>query len=165
MELKVHIKRRNVKQHLKRITLILAIITIYCNSLYSQIASYKVLASEMSSSSNVRLTIMIYGKSKKTIDSEAQCAAIRAVLFDGCSNTAYSKSLMEDAEVTTSEKYPQYMESIYNGRYLDFIASYSATSAFKKGDNNKGTEYIIEVKALNLRKDLEKNGIKKRLGL
>lgn len=72
---------------------------------------------------------------------------------------------MEDGEATSSEKHPQYMESLYNRRYSDFIASYSATSAFKKGDNKKGTEYIIEVKALNLRKDLEKNGIKKRLGL
>ena len=108
---------------------------------------------------------MVYGKSKKTIDTEAQCAAVRTVLFDGCSNTPYSKALMEEGEITTSKKYPQYMESLYTERYLDFVASYSAISAFKKGDNQKGTEYIIEVKALNLRKDLEKNGIKKKLGL
>ena len=109
--------------------------------------------------------MIVYGKSKKTIDAEAQCAAVRAVLFEGCPKTPYSKALMEDGEVTSSEKYSQYFESLYNGRYTDFIASYGASSAFKKGDKNKGTEYIIEVKALNLRKDLEKNGIKRKLGL
>ena len=149
----------------KRLALFLAVVAMCCNSLYSQTASYKVLDSETSSSSNVKLRMIVYGKSKKTIDIEAQCAAVRAVLFDGCPNTPYSKALMEDGEVTTSERHPQYMESLYSGRYTDFIASYSATSAFKKGDDKKGTEYIIEVKALSLRKDLEKNGVKKRLGL
>lgn len=148
-----------------KMTLVIAIVIAYCSSAYSQTATYRILDSEKSSSSNVKLTLIVYGKSKKTIDTEAQCAAVRAVLFDGCPNTPYSKALMEDGEVTSSEKYPQYIDGLYSGRYSDFIASYNATSAFKKGDNKKGTEYVIEVKALNLRKDLEKNGITKRLGL
>lgn len=145
--------------------LIIAIVIICCNSLFSQTASYRVLDAEMSSSSNVKLTLIVYGKSKKTIDAEAQCAAVRIVLFEGCPNTSYSKAFMEDGEVTSSEKYPQYFESLYKARYTDFIASYRASSAFKKGDKNKGTEYVIEVKALNLRKDLERNRIKRKLGL
>lgn len=148
-----------------RITLVLTITIVYCSSLHSQTASYIVLGSEMSSSANVKLRIIVYGKSKKTIDAEAQCAAVRNVLFEGCPNTPYSKALMEDGEITSTEKYPQYFENLYSGRYSDFIAFYESISSFKKGDKKKGTEYIVEVKVLNLRKDLEKNGIKRKLGL
>lgn len=119
----------------------------------------------MSSSSNVILKLIVYGKSKKNIDIDAQYAAVRTVLFDGCPNTPYSKALMEEGESTSNEKYPQYFEDLYGRRYSDFIASYEATSAFKKGDKKKGTEYTIEVKVLNLRMDLEKNGIKRKLGI
>lgn len=149
----------------KRMVVFFTITIVYCSSLFSQTASYTVLNCEMSSSSNVRLKLVVYANSKKTVDAEAQYAAVRTVLFDGCPNTPYSKALMEDGEVTSVEKYPQYFDRLYGGRYSDFIASYEATSAFKKGDKKKGTEYSIEVKVLNLRKDLEKNGIKRKLGL
>ena len=150
---------------MKRIIVIIAIVTAYCCSLYAQNASYQVSESELSSSANVKLKLLVYGKSKKKIDVEAQCAALRVVLFEGCQNTPYAKALMEDGEITSIEKYPHYFDNLYNGRYADFINSYRSTSAFKKGDNKKGTEYIVEVKILNLRKDLEKNGIKRNLGL
>ena len=72
---------------------------------------------------------------------------------------------MEDGEKTSAEKYSQYFENLYNVRYSDFIESCEAISAFKRGDKKKGTEYSVVVKVLNLRKDLEKNGIKRKLGL
>jgi ABC-type transporter MlaC component len=96
---------------------------------------------------------------------EAQCAALRNVLFEGCPNTQYSKALMEDGEITSKEKYQQYFEVLLSKRYSDFITFYEATSAFKKGDKKKGTEYVVEVKVLNLRKDLETNGVKRKIGL
>ena len=72
---------------------------------------------------------------------------------------------MDDGEQTVLQKYPSYFENLYNNRYSDFISNYVANSAFKKADKNKGTEYIVEVKVLNLRKDLEKNDIRKKIGL
>ena len=149
----------------KKTVVIIAILTAYCSSICAQNASYQVSESELSSSTNVKLKMLVYGKSKKTIDVEAQCAALRVVLFEGCQNTPYTKALMKDGEITSIEKYPHYFEDLYCRRYSDFINFYRATSAFKKGDDKKGTEYIIEVKVLNLRKDLEKNGIKRNLGL
>lgn len=149
----------------KRLVVLFTITIVYCCSLFSQTASYTILNCEMSSSSNVRLKLVVYANSKKTVDAEAQYAAVRTVLFDGCPNTPYSKALMEDGEVTSVDKYPQYFDRLYGGRYSDFIASYEATSAFKKGDKKKGTEYSVEVKVLNLRKHLEKNGIKRKLGI
>ena len=154
-----------ITTNIKMMAMVLVIAIAYCSSLYSQTVGYAILNSKMSSSSNVILKLIVYGKSKKNIDIDAQYAAVRTVLFDGCPNTPYSKALMEEGESTSIEKYPQYFEGLYGRRYSDFIASYEATSAFKKGDKKKGTEYTIEVKVLNLRKDLEKNGIKRKLGI
>lgn len=150
---------------IKNLVLVIAMAMAYCSGINAQTARYVVLESEKSSSANVKMRLIVYGQSKKTIDIEAQCAAVRNVLFEGCPNTQYSKALLGDGEITSREKYPQYFESLDNGRYSDFIAFYEATSAFKKGDKKKGTEYVVEVKVLSLRKDLEKNGIKRELGL
>lgn len=155
----------NMNTPITRFVLLMLMTVAFCGSAFSQQANYKIVTTESSSSSNVKVKLLVYGKSKKTIDAEAQCAALRIVLFDGCPNTTFSKALMEDGEVTSVQKFPQYFESLYGGRYSDFIASYEATSSFKKGDNKKGTEYIVEVKVLGLRKDLEKNGLKRKIGL
>ena len=138
---------------------------LHGSPIYSQTMSYKVLNTEKASSSNVSIELMVYCKSKKTIDDDAQCAALKTVLFEGCPNTQYIKALLEDGEITSRESFPQYFDNLYNTRYADFINSCEATSPFKKGDKNKGTKYKVEVKVLNLRKDLEKNGIKKKIGL
>lgn len=148
-----------------RLLLFLFITVFYCNSALSQHANYKILSTEPITSNNVRLKLIVYGTSRKTIDTEAQCAAVRTILFDGCPNTPYSIALIEDGEATSVGKHPQYFERLFGGRYSDFIAFYEATSSFKKGDKKKGTEYIVEVKILSLRKDLEKNGIKRKIGL
>ena len=36
---------------------------------------------------------------------------------------------------------------------------------YKKADNKKGTIYHVVVKALQLRRDLEKNGLRNKIGL
>ena len=144
---------------------IIAMAIMYSSYIYSQAVSYRVLITEATSSANVSIEMIVYGKSKKTIDHDAQCAALRVVLFDGCPNTPYSKALLEDGEATSSEKFPQYFESLYSARFPDFISFCEASSAFKKGDKNKGTKYKVEVKVLNLRKDLEENHIRRKIGL
>ncbi len=147
------------------IVMVITMIMLHGSPIYSQTMSYKVLNTEKISSSNVSIELMVYCKSKKTIDDDAQCAALKTVLFEGCPNTPYIKALLEDGEITSRESFPQYFDNLYNTRYADFINSCEATSPFKKGDKNKGTKYKVEVKVLNLRKDLEKNGIKKKTGL
>ena len=151
--------------HLKKNSLVLAFVLAGCGNLFAQNANYRLLKSERVSSSNVRLSLIVYGKQKKSIDTEAQCAALRIVLFDGCPETPFSKALMDDGEQTVLQKYPSYFDNLYNNRYSDFISNYDANSRFKKADKKKGTEYTIEVKVLNLRKDLEKNEIRKKVGL
>ena len=108
---------------------------------------------------------MVYGKSKKTIDADAQYAAIRIALFDGCPNTVYSKPLLDMGESTAFKQYPSYFENLYNNRLRDFVSNSFAVSKYKKGDSMKGTLYEVQVKVLMLRKDLEKNGIKTKMGI
>lgn len=134
-------------------------------SVFAQSVSYRLLKSETESSSVVKLTLMVYGKSKKTIDADAQNAAIKTVLFEGCPNTPYNKPLLESGEITSFEQHPSYFDNLYNYRFYDFISGYSPVSSFKKGDKAKGTLYEVQIKVLLLRKDLDKNGIRNKMGI
>lgn len=131
----------------------------------AQTSAYQLTQSESVSSSIVRLTLKIYCTKKKIIDAEAQYAAIRIALFDGCPNTPFNKPLLEDGEATSFQQHPEYFDNLYNYRLPDFISACIATSDFKKGDKNKATIYEVDVKVLQLRKDLEKNNIRRKMGL
>lgn len=149
----------------KRVLLSVCIVLLGYTYVCAQSVAYKLMESEHISSSIVKLTLMVYGKSKKTIDADAQYAAVRAVLFEGCPNTAYKNPLLDDGEATSFEQFPNYFYNLYNNRLSDFVLSSSALSKFKCGDKLKGTLYEIQIKVLALRKDLEKNGIKKNMGI
>ncbi|MDE6216039.1 hypothetical protein [Bacteroides sp.] len=149
----------------KRLSLILCLVLLNSIQFYAQSVFYQLVESEKISSSVVKLSLKVYGKNKKTIDADAQYAAIRVALFDGCPNTMYNKPLLDDGETTSFEQYPSYFDGLYNYRLSDFIASCIAVSKFKGADKKKGTLYEIQVKVLQLKKDLEKNGIKNKIGI
>ncbi len=117
-----------------------------------------------SSPSEVSFEIAVFGGNKKAIEYEACCAALRAVLFEGINGTPFNKPLLSVGEKTSKELYPEYFNMLYGVRYPDFVYNLTAISKFKKGVN-KSTVYRVTVKALSLRKDLEKNRIKKNIGL
>lgn len=150
---------------IKRIVFFACLILLSCNLTFSQPVVYHLIKSETVSSSIVKLTMMVYGKSKKTIDTDAKCAAVRAVLFDGCPNTLFMKPLLEDGEATSFQQYSSYFHNLYNCRLDDFILEYYPVSKFKGGDKSKGTLYEIQLNVLQLRKDLEKNGIRRKMGI
>ena len=154
-----------MEEYIKRLLFVVIVTITYNCSSYSQGINYRLISSEQISPSLVRLSIIVYGKSKKTVDIDAQCSALQVAMFDGCPNTSYSKPLIDDGAKTSYNNHPQFFENLYSDRYSDFIMSCEAISAFKKGDKKKGTEYSIVVKILTLRKDLEKNGIKRKIGL
>lgn len=131
----------------------------------AQTTTYQLLKSEKVSSSIVRLTIKVYCKNKKKIDAEAQYAAIRIALFVGCPETQYNKPLLEDGEQTLFQRYPTYFDNLYNFRLGDFISNIVRISDFKKADKRGATQYEVDVKVLQLRKDLEKNNIKRKMGI
>lgn len=108
---------------------------------------------------------MLYSKNKKTIDDEAKKAAIKIALFDGCPNTRFNRPLLDSGENTFTEQYPYFFEKLFNYRFNDFILSCQPISKFKGGDKAKGSLFEVKLKILDLRKDLEKNGIRNKMGI
>lgn len=131
----------------------------------AQTSRYQVIKSETVSSTTVKLIFTVYCNKKKLCDKEAELAALRIALFDGCPNTQYSRALLSDGENTSLQKMPSYFNELYNNRVEDFVTKCIQTSDFKKADDKKGTQYEAQVKVLQLRRDLENNGITKRFGL
>jgi hypothetical protein len=112
----------------------------------------------------VKLQINCQSKNKKTFEADAMKDAIKIVLFEGVPNTQYNKPLLPMGEKTALQEHEAYFANLFdNGRYSDFIKSRKLLSKFKKAEN-KGTLFEIEVKVLQLRKDLEKNRVSNKLG-
>jgi len=145
--------------------LILSLLIAIPLPLNAQTADFRITKAETTSNSNAILEIVVYCKDKKKLDKEAKVAALRAVMFNGCPGTPYNKALLENGEQTCYQESPSYFENLWSERYADFIVSAVPISKFKKADKQKGTSYKIEVRVMQLRKDLEKNKIKKRFGL
>lgn len=161
--MKYQVNFRNLLIGKKRVLLLLTFLASI--TVMAQNSDYRVINTETTTNSDVKIRMVVYCKDKKAVDSEAQIAALRVALFDGCPNTQYAKPLLEDGQRTSVQKYSYYFDDLFNYRFPDFISSFNSLSKFKKGDTKKGTEYEITVKALSLRKDLEKNKIKRKFGL
>lgn len=127
--------------------------------------TYVVVHSELESPSVVKLQLKIFCTDKNRVDAEAQCAAIRSILFYGVPNTQYQKPMLTDGEKTLIKKYPTYFNTLFSNRYSDFILNYTMLSKFKKAGDDKSTLYEVKVNILQLRKDLEKNNIRKQIGI
>ena len=154
-----------IRKFLKK-GILTGIILLLCAASISAQTNYRIVQAENVSPSVVSLLLKVYSKNKKTVTQEAQYAAIRTILFDGCPDTQYNKKpLLEDGEQTSMQQHPSYFSNLYTYRLSDFILSSEALSKFKKADKEKATLYKIEVKVLQLRKDLEKNNIRKKMGL
>ena len=142
------------------------LLLLFSLNLYSQHSyGYVVLDTEVESPAVVKIKLKTFSKDKKYVDADAQCAAIRTVLFTGIPNTQYRTPLLEVGENTCYDEHPVYFEKLFTYRFLDFIEGYTMLSKFRKADKDKSTIYEVRVKILQLRKDLEKNNIRKRLGI
>ena len=148
----------------KRILCIIGLMLLTHTGLYAQFAAFYVSKSEQVSTTVVRLTLTVVAKDKKLVEYEAVCAAIRVVMFSGCPNTKYNKPLLDVGEATAFEQNPEYFNKLYNYRVGDFISSCMPLTKFKGAEGN-GTKYEVDVNVLMLRKDLEKNGIRNKLGI
>ncbi len=150
---------------MKKLVFSFVLMIFLAGSLYSQqFSNYLVLDAEVESSSVVKLKIKTFCRNKKYVDAEAQCVAIKTVLFNGIPNTQYKKPLLDEGEYTSYDEHPVYFENLFTYRFFDFIQSYRMLSKFRKA-NDKSTVYEVKVKIIQLRKDLEKNNIRRNIGL
>lgn len=131
----------------------------------SQIYSYTFVETLSSSSEEVTFTYKVFCPQKKSIDQAGYLAGLRCVIFDGIPGTMFSKPLLSEGEKTSVSKNQSYFDDLYYNRISDFAKDCYMISKFKKSGDNQSTLFQITVKASMLRKDLEKNNIKTRMGI
>lgn len=127
--------------------------------------NYKVVGVVSANASKISFNIKVYGKSKKTINQEAAISAAKVALFDGIEGTNFSKPLLPQGEKVSMQEHPAYFTSLFNDTYADFITTCTMKSKFKKADGDKATLFEVEVKVIQLRRDLEKNKIRTKIAL
>lgn len=145
--------------------LIVFFFLFFCIKSYSQTEDYTYVSAEVKSPSSVIITLKTFAPKKKTVDFEARCAALRIAMFDGINGTIYSKPLLSQGTIALSQK-ANYFEHLFNNRLAEVIKNSTMKSDFKKAEKGeKSTLYTIELNYIQLKKDLEKNNIKKQIGL
>lgn len=150
---------------MKRILfVVLCVFAVFCR-ISAQTASYTLLGAEVKSPSSVLITLKTFGEKKKTVDLEAKCAAIRIIMFDGLDGTIYNKPLLNQGTMALHEN-EEYFDNLFNNRISDVVRSATMKSDFKKAEKGeKSTLFLVDVNYIQLKKDLEKNKIKKQLGI
>lgn len=128
-------------------------------------SNYKVVDVVSTNSSKVCFDLKVYGKSKKTINQDAALAAVKAVMFEGIEGSVFSKPLLPQGEQVCMQEHPAYFTNLFNTTYVDFVTNCTMKSKFKKADNDKSTLFEVEVKVIQLRRDLEKNKIRTKIAL
>lgn len=131
----------------------------------AQLSGYLYEETTASTQEDVTFTLRVFCNDKKAIDQQANLAAIRCVIFNGVPGTRFSKPLLTEGEATVMQEYPGYFDDLYYNRWTDFVKEYKMMTKFKKSGDKKSTIYEVTVKASMLRKDLEKNNIKRKLGI
>ncbi len=149
---------------MKKIFLFLLSSIIWFVPIKAQDCKYTVLEAAMSGSDDVALTLNIDVKDKKILEKEAEFAALKVLIFDGVPNTKYNRPFLKDGYKAAYTQNPTYFQTLYNNIAPDFVKEYEALSKFRKSNNNT-TKVRVIVKPLVLRRNLETNGILKRIGL
>lgn len=137
----------------------------YSVNAFSQTARYTFIEAKVKSPSSVEITLKTFADKKKTVGMEAETAALRIAMFDGLGGTIYNKPLL-DQGISALHDNPLYFNELFTSRLSDVVKGSKMLTGFKKAEKGeKSTIYNVEINYIQLRKDLEKNKIKKPLGL
>ena len=145
-------------------SLLFLFILIGYSVVMAQDCKYSVVESSMSGNDAVTITLNVDVKDKKNLEKEAEFAALKVLMFDGVPNTRYNRPFMKEGYKSVYAQHPTYFQTLYNTTSSDYISDIEILTKFKKSDN-KTTKVKITVKPLWLRRNLESNGIIKRMGL
>ncbi len=145
-------------------TLLLGFILSF-SSVSAQNSAYTLISSKEISQTMVRLHIKTFCDDKNQVDYEAACAAVKSVIFYGIPNTRHKAPLLKEGETTSYQQHTEYFDNLYYTRIMDFVPRLIMLSKFKKADKDKSTLYEIDVDVMLLRKDLEKNNVKRTMGI
>ena len=131
----------------------------------AQDVSYQLAEVISEGKNDVTFNVHVFCNSKKELQHVAYVAGIKCVMFNGIPDTKFNRPLLNEGEKSLIEKYPTYFENLYNERFDDYVKECNMMSKFKKSGVGKGTLFQITVRVFDLRKDLEKNNIKKSFGI
>lgn len=149
---------------IKRLALLLAL-TLIPTLANAQSCHYQYLETISSNSEDVTFKLKVFCETKKDVENAARLAALRCVIFEGIPDTRFKTALIPEGEATSIANHKDYYNSLYSRRYDDFIKDSTMISKFKKSGDRKSTIFEVTVHASRIRKDLEKNNIKTKLGL
>ena len=134
-------------------------------SVSAQHSPYVVLQTKDVSQSVVSIQIKTFCADKEMVNYEAACSAVKTAIFYGVPNTKYKNPLLKGGEATLYQQHQPYFDNLFYTRVMDFVPRLAMMSKFKKAGKDKSTLYEIEVDVMMLRKDLEKNKIKRSMGI
>ena len=123
--------------------ILVSLLTFLCLSLftYAQTINYQLVKSEKTSSSTVKLTLMVYSKSKKTIDADAQ-DAIGGTVYSSASFPFKGSAIKKEAAIKNAVLSINYgrVQSVFS-EAKEKILSYSSRNQnhyhpFGRGDED-----------------------------
>ena len=132
---------------------------------FCQNSNYLFVEGNVKSPSSVTVILKTFAAKKKDVEKEAKCAALKIVMFDGVEGTIYNRPLLSQGVAALHDN-EYFFDTLFNSNLSDYIKQAKMLSDFKKAEKNeKSTLYSVEVNYIQLKKDLEKNKIRKQLGL
>ena len=131
----------------------------------AQNVSYQLADIVSESNGEVTFNLHVFCNSKNELNKSACLAGIRCIMFNGIPKTKFAKPLLNEGEKSLIENHPGYFSNLYNDRFDDYVKECIMLSKYKKSGVGKGTLFQVTVRVFDLRKDLEKNNIKKTFGI
>ena len=132
---------------------------------FCQNSNYLFVEGNVKSPSSVTVILKTFAAKKKDVEKEAKCAALKIVMFDGVEGTIYNRPLLSQGVAALHDN-EYFFDTLFNSNLSDYIKQAKMLSDFKKAEKDeKSTLYSVEVNYIQLKKDLEKNKIRKQLGL
>ena len=120
---------------------------------------------QSSTTSSVTMRVIGYGKNVKTASVDAENNAIKTLLFAGAQDTSYRLPFISDNKETIETNNKTFFDNLYKNDYKNFIESSVIVTAFgKDAQKRKCITMDICVRAEQLRKYLENNGIIRKFG-
>ena len=120
---------------------------------------------QSSTKSSVTMRVIGYGKNVKTASVDAENNAIKTLLFAGAQDTSYRLPFISDNKETIETNNKTFFDNLYKNDYKNFIESSVIVTAFgKDAQKRKCITMDICVRAEQLRKYLENNGIIRKIG-
>lgn len=148
---------------MKRLLLLLLLGVMNVFPASSQNSNYVFVEGKVKSPSSVTIILKTFASKKKEVTKEANCAALKIIMFDGVEGTIYHKPLLKQGTSALHEK-EEFFNLLFNERLSDYVRQSNMISDFKKEDG-KSTLFSVEINYIQLKKDLEKNNISKHLGI